>query len=155
MLYLEPHSVLWLITYASSPHLYFEVQEEREHVPFIFVFSRLLGTKYLISVGWIRHSLQYSVLNRKVYSPHTDFKGSSDSSQRRTSAVLREYWLLSSILSQSRDICGGNVTVYQCLLCPSAQMCSCFLGGKVREQKKIRQNNSNFSRRLVKVLGSS
>ena len=80
------------------------------------------------------HSAIFCAEQKSLQSPHCVYNGPSDVSQRRTSAVLFEYWLLSSVLSQSRDICGGNVTIYQCISCSFAQMCSCFLGGKVRKQ---------------------
>ena len=39
------HTVLWLVRCVSSLCLYFEVQENREHAPFIFVFLMQLSTE--------------------------------------------------------------------------------------------------------------
>lgn len=78
--------------------------------------------------------LQYSILNRKVCNTHTVSIMASLIQVKGEHLQSSEYWLLSSVFSQSRDICDCNVTIYQYFLFTSAQMCSCFPGGRVSEQ---------------------
>lgn len=48
---------------------------------------------------------------QKVCRAHAVHNGPSDLRDRETSAGHCEYWLLSCVLSQGRDICGGGMTI--------------------------------------------